>query len=455
MRQERDALGDWSIDEDAFYGIATARLVSAVNIPGPAFPPELPGNLLRIRQAQAVAFGRSRQWPDRTAAALAQAAARLAAVPERLAEQIRVTPLHGGGARSLVLNLDEVLANAALLEIGANKGDYHLMAPLFQLDRGLQPLSVYMTSFHITMLAELSQLLTAAQTLSSRLERQTLDFSGQETVAQLQYQDVELSTLGSDFSRCGDSIGRSRLRLEQVRAALIPCWQGTPEVLPVLRELTGLELAVRRSPDDFPRNTDLYVELSSQLKNMALALLQFCSRLRVLAGQQREIGLPRLRANPAFSPAQHEFVALDTAAQLGFAICGADAATTAAIQCGLENAGAYAPLFTTEIFRAGRCLSAIIRLLSEQVLPELTGTPEAGRTKAAATPLQAERLIPLLGYERAVQVARIAALTEKPVRLVVEKMKLLSADQLAQCFEVGESKADRSADDTEKNFSGE
>jgi aspartate ammonia-lyase len=245
MRQERDALGDWSIDEGAFYGIATARLLSAVNVPGPAFPPELPGNLLRVRQAQAVAFGRSRQWPGRTAFALEQAAARLAAVPERLAEQIVVTPWHGGGARSLVLNVDEVLANAALLELGGDRGDYHLVAPLFQLDRGLQPLSAYMTAFHITMLTDLSQLLTATELLSAQLERLTQTFSGQETVAQLQYQDVELSTLGGDFSRCGDSIGRARLRLEQGRSALIPCWQGPPEVLPVLRELTGLELAVR------------------------------------------------------------------------------------------------------------------------------------------------------------------------------------------------------------------
>jgi aspartate ammonia-lyase len=199
----------------------------------------------------------------------------------------------------------------------------------------------------------------------------------------------------------------------------------------------------------------LYADLSSQLKNTALALLQFCSRLRVLAGQQGELGLPRLRANPAFSPAQHEFVALDTAAQLGFAICGADAATTAAIQSGLENAGAYAPLFTAEIVRAGRCLSAIVRLLSEQVLPGLTGTPEAGKTRMAATPLQAERLIPLLGYERAVQVARIAALTEKPVRLVVEKMKLLSAGQLAQCFEPADPEMDRGTDEDEKIFSDE
>ena len=453
MRQERDALGDWSIDEGAFYGIATARLLSAVNVPGPAFPPELPGNLLRVRQAQAVAFGRSRQWPGRTAFALEQAAARLAAAPERLAEQIVVTPLHGGGARSLVLNVDEVLANAALLEMGANRGDYHLVAPLFQLDRGLQSLSAYMTAFHITMLTELSQLLTATESLSGQLERLAQTFSGQETVAQLQYQDVELSTLGGDFGRCGDSIGRARLRLNQERSALIPCWQGPPEVLPVLRELTGLELAVRRSQDDFPRNTDLYAELSSQLKNTALLLLQFCSRLRVLAGQQREIGLPRLRANPAFSPAQPEFVALDTAAQLGFAICGADAATTAAIQCGQENAGAYAPLFTAEIVRAGRCLSALLRLLSEQVLPGLTATPEGGKNRTTATPLQAERLIPLLGYERAVQVARIAALTEKPVRLVVEKMKLLSAEQLAQCFESAEAKADCRADEDEKIFS--
>ena len=50
------------------------------------------------------------------------------------------------------------------------------------------------------------------------------------------------------------------------------------------------------------------------------------------------------------------------------------------------------------------------------------------------TPLLAEKLIPLIGYERAVQVARIAALTEKPVHTVVVRMKLLSEDQAASLF---------------------
>lgn len=88
------------------------------------------------------------------------------------------------------------------------------------------------------------------------------------------------------------------------------------------------------------------------MKNTALALLQFCNRLRVLTGHSREIDLPRLRANTAFSPDQHEFLLLDSISQMGFAICGADAATTAAIRCGLDNAGAYAPLFTVEILQS-------------------------------------------------------------------------------------------------------
>ena len=45
-----------------------------------------------------------------------------------------------------------------------------------------------------------------------------------------------------------------------------------------------------------------------------------------------------------------------------------------------------------------------------------------------------EKLISLIGYERAVQVARIAALTEKPVHTVVLRMKLLNEEQVAKLF---------------------
>ena len=451
MRQERDALGDWQIAEDAFYGIATARLVSAITIPGPAFPAELPRNFLRVRQAQAIAFGRGKQWSPQVASALERAAGRLIADETFLMDQVRVLPLHGGGVRSLVLNLDEVLANVALCEMGAAPGDYHLLAPLFRLDRGLQPLAAYMTAFHIALLDGFARLDAAFAAALAGLAEQKESFSRQETVSRLQFQDVELSTLGADFGRCQESLLRCRRQLEYWRASLIPCWQGPPEVLPVLRELAEVDLAVRRSPEDFPRNTDLYVAISSYLKNTALALLQFCNRLRVLTGQSREIDLPRLRSNTAFSPSQHEFLILDTISQMGFAICGADAAATAAVQCGLDNAGAYAPLLTTEILRSGQWLTASLQLLSRQLESGLTGSAEPGRLRAAASPLQAERLIPILGYERAVQVARIAALTEKPVRVVVEKMKLLSVDQLGEFFPADDAALETQSEIDEKN----
>ena len=450
MRQERDALGDWQIEEDAFYGIATARLVSAIAIPGPAFPTDLLRNFLRVRQAQAIAFGRGKQWSLPVASALERAADRLVADEAFLLAQVRVLPIHGGGVRSLVLNLDEVLANVALLEMGAAPGDYHLLAPLFRLDRGLQSLAAYMTAFHITLLDGFARLDAAFEAALTALTEQKQAFSPQETVSRLQFQDVELSTLGSDFGRCQESLQRYRRQLEYLRAGLIPCWQGPPEVLPVLRELAEIELAVRRSPDDFPRNTDVYATISSYLKNTALTLLQFCQRLRVLTGHSREIDLPRLRSNTAFSPAQHEFLFLDTISQMGFAICGADAATTAAIQCGLDDAGAYAPLFTAEILWSGQWLTASLQLLVQQLASGLTGIAEPGRLRAAASPLQAERLIPILGYERAVQVARIAALTEKPVRMVVEKMKLLSAEQLAGIFPADDEPAEPQSEFGEK-----
>jgi len=73
-------------------------------------------------------------------------------------------------------------------------------------------------------------------------------------------------------------------------------------------------------------------------------------------------------------------------------------------------------------------------VLEKACLTDLSGNAEAGRQMLEETPLQAEKLIPLLGYDRAVQVARIAALTEKPVSTVVVRMKLLNKAQADALF---------------------
>jgi len=122
---------------------------------------------------------------------------------------------------------------------------------------------------------------------------------------------------------------------------------------------------------------------------------------------------------------------------LSFSIIGADAAIVASTSGGVDCAVAYAPFFSSQLVWSGKWLTNAIEILDKNFVAGLVGDEEKGIKQLQETPLQAERLIPTLGYDRAVQVARIAALTEKPVRMVVQKMKLMTQEESENFFKSG------------------
>ena len=124
----------------------------------------------------------------------------------------------------------------------------------------------------------------------------------------------------------------------------------------------------------------------------------------------------------------------DTVSQIAFQIVGNDASFDAAINSGSNGVSLYLPMVSTLLLGSAQLLTTALSLLGQDYLSEIHGNANVSARLLETTPLQAEKLIPILGYERAVQVARIAALTEKPVRMVVARMKLLTEEQAEILF---------------------
>lgn len=434
MRQEQDALGDIPVPSSAYFGASTVRLTEAVAISGLGYLPGIPLNVLKIRQAQAIAYGRNKTWNNDIAFAIKQAAQRLISGEIFLMDHLKVLPQHGGGVRSIVLNVDEVLANLALEELGISKGDFHHIAPLFHMDRGRNYLDTYMTAVHIALLEELKLLNTMSESLLLKLIEKSISFQMIETVTRIQFQDIELSNVGACFSRLHESLGRSFQQLDWLRTRLYPCWQGSSDVLLALREVVEIDITMNSNPYDFPWNVDLYLDFSALFRTMALTLLGFCKQMHLMISSSKELETQRIRANSPFNPDGRELIIPDTISQLAFSIIGGDAAIVAATSGGGESSISYAPFLTSQLLWCAKWLISAIQLLDQKFVSNLVGNDEAGRKALQETPLQAERLIPVLGYERAVQVARIAALTQRPVRMVVQKMKLMTQEESDNFF---------------------
>ena len=79
MRQEQDSLGEVRLSDEEYFGISTARLLAVADSFGPRIPQRLAKNIVRVRQAQALALGRSGAWNEQVAESVVAAAERLVA----------------------------------------------------------------------------------------------------------------------------------------------------------------------------------------------------------------------------------------------------------------------------------------------------------------------------------------------------------------------------------------
>ena len=434
MRQEYDSLGEFQLSDDEYFGIATARMLAIVDLCGPRIPHLLAVNVVRVRQAQALALGQSGVWTDVLSESIQAAAERLIADEVFFATQLRICSLHGGGARSLVANIDEVLANVALQLQRKSLGEYHWVAPLLRLDSGFSAQQVCLIALHISLSQLLDELVTRLTEAVSLLQSLAQELSGQATVAHMDYQDVKITDLGSGFACCADGLLRIQRQIIWYRSELLQLWSENPDVFRCLQALLGIDCVQNETGRDFPVGSDLYLGLSGLVKTAAGLLLQFCNELKQQVCLSKEIEWSKRVASPVFNPAGREVFVPDTICQIVFHIIGCDATVMAAATSGSNAVVHSFPLISTCLLNSVQQLSVAVKLLTDNCLVGLRGNSEAGLAAVVNTPLQAEKLISLIGYERAVQVARIAALTEKPVHTVVLRMKLLNEEQVAKLF---------------------
>lgn len=439
MRSERDLLGERPLPQEAYYGINTARLLDAAPLSGPGYPIELIRNIVRFRQAQAVALGGSGAWHPKTASVIQHAADKILDNRSGFIEQFRILPQHGGGARSLVMNVDEVLANIALQELGRNLGEYHFVPQLFQAERETQYTEIFFIAMHLALRENVDVIRHELAKLIEVLTNKTEEYHRFKTVTTLQFREVRISRIGTEFSCCRDGLVTGLTQLEHASSRLNAPWTGPEAVLDAIRRTTDSELDFRANALADTFDMDPYLHYLGIMKAISLRLLRFSNQLRYMIGVTGDLEEARLRIPPAFNPNAHEFIIPDTVSQLAISIIGADATATFCITGSVDNSAAFAPLLASQLVWSGKWLTEALQILENGYVADLTANTECAAAKVAKTPLQAERLVDALGYERAVQVARIAALTNKPVQKVVHKMKLMDEEEVLRHLGVAES----------------
>lgn len=446
VRLERDLLGESAVPLFAAYGIHTARALGNFPLSGRTVHPELTRAMVLVKRACARANMETGHLPLHVGEAVVCACDE--ALGGLLPDMGITDALQGGAGTSANMNANEVLANRAEEILGGRRGDYARVHPLQHVNLHQSTNDVFPTAVKvaaITLLRRLEKSLAALQTAFQDKER---EFAPVVKMGRTELQDACPITLGAEFSAYGEAISRDRwrvfkceerLRVVNLGGTAVGTGITAPRdyifcVVDKLREDTGFGLSRAENLVDATQNADCFVEVSGILKAVAVNLMKISSDLRLLASGSRaglgEILLPEVQAGSSIMPGKVNPVICEAVGQAALRVMALDGLVAAAAMSGQLELNAFLPLLADALLEGLTLLDAACVMFRTKCVEGIAADPAACEDHVHRSWATVVALVPAIGHEAAVEVAREVRETGKTVPQAVLERGLMSAPQL-------------------------
>ena len=441
MRSETDSLGTLQVPAEALYGIHTMRALANFPLSGQPCAPELIRAVALVKLACTRTNAALGYLEATRAEAIGQACSEMAGGQHR--DAIVVDALQGGAGTSLNMNLNEVIANRAEEILGGRRGTYQRIHPLHHVNLHQSTNDVFPTALRIAAIDNLHRLEKSIAALQTAFQTKEQEFAGIVKVGRTQLQDACPMTLGAGCSAWAEALGRDRwrvfkceerLRVVNLGGTAIGTGLTAPrdyifQVTETLRSVTGLGLSRAENLVDATQNADVFVEVSGILKAHAVNLFKISSDLRLLASGPHaglgEIWLPAVQVGSSVMPGKVNPVICEAVGQAGLQAMAQDTAVTLAAQSGQLELNAFLPLVAHALLGNLRLLERACTTFRERCIDGLHANAARCTELLERSHVQVTALVPALGYELAVEVAKDAAQTRRTIRAVVLARGLL------------------------------
>ena len=299
---------------DAYYGAQTARAVENFPISNLRFPRSFIRALGLIKKHAALTNQELGGLKPQIADAVVRAAQE--AADGQWDGEFVLDIFQTGSGTSTNMNANEVIANRAIELLGGKRGE-KLVHPNDHVNRGQSSNDVIPTAIHVAALDAMERrLIPSLIALQEALQRKAKEFHDVLKIGRTHLQDATPIRLGQEFSGYASQIqhGVERLRMAEKNLgelALGGTAVGTginTHVEFARRTITRLgaemNLALREAADHFEAQggRDAVVETSGMLKTVAVSLIKIANDIRLLGSGPR-LGLGELRLPATQFPA--------------------------------------------------------------------------------------------------------------------------------------------------------
>ncbi len=446
FRTETDMLGQVNIPDSAYYGINTARALENFNITGRSVNKKLILSIVTVKKAAAMANMHLKQLDKDKAQAIMSACDEVLA--GEFSDQFLVDPLQGGAGTSTNMNVNEVVANRAAELLGAEKGDYHIIHPLNDVNMSQSTNDVYPTALRIAAIGELRATADAFAELQEAFQIKENEFADILKLGRTQMMDALPMMVGQEFGAWSKAIARDRWRIYKVEERLRQINIGGTAIgtgmnashkfiflmTDLLQDMTGLGLARSEFPIDVTQNMDVFTEVSGLLKSAAVNLVKISGDLRLLGSGPRggfgELNLPAVQAGSTIMPGKVNPVMAEMISQISMKVMSNDFAITQAAMSGQLELNAFVPLIAESLLESLEILTKGVTLFREKCIEGITVNADNARIHLESSTALVTALVHHIGYDKSAEIAKKSLTEKKSIRTLVLEAGYLNEEEL-------------------------
>jgi aspartate ammonia-lyase len=355
----------------------------------------------------------------------------------------------GGAGTSTNMNANEVIANRALELMGHQKGEYRHCDPHDHVNASQSTNDAYPTALHVAMALGNVRLEAAITGLIESFRAKGREFSGIVKMGRTQLQDAVPMTLGQEFTAFGETLVGELHALEAVQRVLCEINMGATAIgtglnAPLgyaekctehLARITGFPIRLAPNLIEATQDTQAFVLYASCMKSLAIKLSKVCNDLRLLSSGPRcgfrEINLPAKQPGSSIMPGKVNPVIPEVVNMVCFRVIGSDLTVSLAAEGGQLQLNVFEPVIAACIFEAQTMFINAARTLAEHCVNGITANADVCRHYVEFSIGTVTALNPVIGYDRATELAAEAMRTGRGILELVRERQLLSEEQIA------------------------
>ena len=369
-------------------------------------------------------------------------------------DQFIIPAVQGGAGTSINMNINEIITNSALILSGHECGQYDIIDPIEDANIYQSTNDVIPTALTVAVMKLLQDLEEKINILRQKVEGFEKQYRDKLRPGYTQMQAAVPSSFGLLFSTYNEALSRDwwrvskcteRIKQVNLGGGAIGTGLSLPrffimEVVPELRNLTGLPLAHSENLSDATSNMDKWVEIHATLKAHAVNLEKMSSDLRLLSSDligDKIISIPDRQVGSSIMPGKINPVIPEFVISAAHKIYSNDVLISSLSGQGTLELNAYIPVIGCAVIESINLLIACNMTLLNNLFSGLLINETAGYEAVINSPSVTTALSPHIGYHKAAELAGLMKEKKIDIFEANDILKLIDETKLKSILEPG------------------